>query len=137
MQPSDSPFYECVKAALESIVRVDHIIDENRLLDHMRREDAAQVAALVDAHLVSYSRAAHLADSLGLYLFSVVPKHHWLWHWAARAMWMHPCKSSTMEDEHFVGIIKTVAKNCTHSAPLHKVPLFLMERYRWAMSLAD
>ena len=132
-----SVFIDPVRTCMEQMVSIHDILDESRFLDFLDEADAAQLKTHVDVFLQAYSMAAHYAIRANLPVFTVAPKHHWLWHWADRAKLLNPRKGNEMLDEHFVGIMKDVGKTCTCSTPLHGVPAALMNKYRWGMHFQD
>ena len=130
---SRSVFKKPVDKAFEAQVQVQSILADNKFNDFLPLGDAKKLADGVDEFLMAYACAAAAADNQSSCLFSVVPKHHWYWHWADRARLLNPRKGNCMVDEGFVGIMKDVAATCTANSPTHKVPENLMTKYRWGV----
>ncbi len=111
------------------------MLDECRFQLFLSPVMAAEIETKVDEFLVTYSSLASTADSEGDAVFAVVPKHHYMWHWAQRAAYMNPRRGNTSIDEDFVGKMKEVCQRCTASTALFSVPSALMAKCRWGMQL--
>ena len=97
--------------------------------------DAILLARHVDKVLVKHSLLANWADTEGHLLFDVAPKHHVLWHMGQQARYLNPRESNTMLDETFMGVIKDLAKSCSHGSDAHRIHLNAVEKYRRALHL--
>jgi hypothetical protein len=127
---SSSEEDQWVQECLDLQCSVQELVDSSAPLMFLAPGEARLLLALVERFLVLYSRLGRAADGRGDLLWAMVPKFHWLWHWAWRAQYLHPRRGACMTDEDFVGRLKEVAKACTHSTPLHRVPVSIVAKYR-------
>ena len=86
-----------------------------------------------DLLLKKYVIVAQAADAREELLFSIVPKHHWMWHLAHRSQYLNPRRGNTMVDEDFVGHVKTLVQACVHGTKPHMVPIKVAEKMVWAL----
>ena len=91
----------------------------------------------IDKVLSIYTWLADEATKCGDLLWSVVPKHHWLWHLAERCQYLHPRRGATLIDEDFVKHVREIVRACTRATPLHKIPGIMIEKYRWGTHLQN
>ena len=93
---------------------------------------AARFDNFVKAFLQEYTLLANRADRIpNLYLFSMTPKFHYLWHLGKRARFLNPRRGNTMVDEDFVGQCKDLVAACASGTEAHRVPEKFLERYNW------
>lgn len=118
---------------LEGQLAIQGLLDEDAADFQMDAESAKELVKLVDKWLANYCRVAHKSTARGELLFSVVPKHHALWHFARKAWNLHPRRGACYADEDFMGTCKQLVKGCVNALPLHKVPLAVLRKYRWGM----
>ena len=122
-----------VEACLTSQVRLQEIIDEEPAALFIEPALAAELPAVADRMLSFYSRLADAANRAGELLWTVAPKHHQLVHICARAAYLHPRRGSCFVDEDFMRRVKGIVQACTAATPLHRVPMTLLQKYRWGM----
>jgi hypothetical protein len=92
-----------------------------------------ELRRLIDQHLGWYSKLAADAIRAGDLLWTLAPKHQWLWHLGHEAQFLHPRRSSCLQDEDFMGRIKHIVCSSTSGTALHQVPLTVIRKYRWGM----
>ena len=122
-----------VEACLAAQVRLQEIMDDEPRAFLMDEGLARELRAVADRMLSFYARLAHAANEAGDLLWTVAPKHHQLWHLCAKAIYMHPRRGACYIDEDFMKRVKAIVQACTAATPLHKVPLTLLQKYRWGM----
>ena len=118
---------------LEGQLAIQGLLDEDAADFQMEPDSAKELVKLVDKWLANYCRVANASTARGELLFSVVPKHHALWHFARKASNLHPRRGACYADEDFMGTCKQLVKGCVNALPLHKVPLAVLRKYRWGM----
>ena len=130
---SEIPEHGLVRDVLRAQVRIQELIDEDADMLFMEPAKSRELRTVVDRMLHLYCTLAAGADASGELLWNVVPKFHWAWHLAHRSQYVHPRRGACLLDEDWIGRIKDVAKSCTSSTPLHKVPHTLATKYHWGM----
>ena len=126
---------------LRMITALEHLLEMQRILDAHKYdcffpvEVARDFRGVVDQFLADYTWLGVQADRLHLFLFSGVPKLHWLWHMAHRAHYLNPRRAACFIDEDFVGRVKKIAVRCTAASALHRVPTYVMQKYRWLLHM--
>lgn len=124
---------EWVARALDTLCAMQELLDEDSRQFFMAVPQVAEFRLLIDEHLTWYCKLAGKADSVGDLLWTLAPKHHWLWHMGWKSQFLHPRRSACYQDEDFMKVVKSIVKACTASTPLHKVPLYVLHKYRWGM----
>ena len=122
-----------IAKALESSVEVQKIIDEYDRDDFLPIDAADSLFKAVKNYLAEYSFAAHDANEAGELLFTVAPKHHMMYHWGAKAKFLHPRKSACFGDEGYVGIVKHIVRASTAGMPLHQIAATVTTKHRWGL----
>ena len=97
----------------------------------LAQADALLFQTTVDLLLAEYTRLGHQADALGLLLWPYMPKFHWLFHLAQRALFLSPRRAACLLGEDFMGEIKKVLQHCTRGTVLHEIPGKMFAKYRW------
>lgn len=120
-----------VQRVLEFQVELQSILSDNAASNFLPKRAADRLKTITMKHLQEYSILATEADARGDLLFTVAPKHHWMWHLSDRAKYINPRRSNTFIDEDFVGKIKEVAKSVVHGTESHMIPLALFEKFSW------
>ncbi len=90
---------------------------------------------VMDTFLGCYTYLGNAANASDMLCFSAVPKLHWAWHLAYRAFWLNPRRVACFLDEDFVKYMKHFAGRCGCSTQLHRVPLFMFQKYRYGAEL--
>ena len=122
-----------VGSLLDNQVRFQNLLDEDATDFQMEPGRARELCEVTDLVVGTYCRLAAAADRDGKLLWSVVPKHHMLWHFARKAKWLHPRRGACYQDEDFMGTVKALVEGCTRAIPLHKVASTVLTKYRWGM----
>ena len=99
----------------------------------MPRADVDRLQVTIDLFLQEYTQLGTCADELGLLLWPMRPKFHWLWHLGQRARYISPRRAACFLDEDYLGKLKKVLAHCTPGLALHKVPAKFLARYRWGI----
>jgi len=127
---------DLVLECLQHLMSIQEIVDDgakdlfldkaesNRLIDHAR------------SFLQKYSHLAKAAFDENDCLWSVIPKCHFMWHWADQSKYISPRRAACFIDEDFVGKIKTVVKSVMHGTAAHRAsePVcrkFITAKERW------
>ena len=97
---------------------------------------ARRFKALVNTFREGYSLLANAADREGICLFSIAPKHHWLWHLGDRALLLNPRKACCLLDEDYVDKIKLVVAANSHGNPTHEIQNKVAEQYHYGFWFA-
>ena len=124
---------EPVKTLLGVLVQLQQLLAEFASDCFLPVAEAQRFKALVDDFLRRYTILANKADEQGLCLWSVVPKHHWLWHLAQKSTHLNPRANCCMIDEDYVGILKDVVSSSTLGTAMKGVPAKVAEKIRWSM----
>lgn len=122
-------------SGLASLLQINEILDDYRGDAFLPINIALEFRTVMDKFLESYTHLGIAADASGILCFSAVPKLHWAWHLAYRAYWLNPRRVACFLDEDFVKYMKQLASRCACSTQLHRVPIFLMEKYRYGVEL--
>ena len=117
---------------IENQVELQQILAEHKRECLLPEDAALRFKSLVGDILHDYSVLAHKADLEGLFLWSMTPKWHWLYHLAERASYINPRMACCMVDEDYVGQLKVIVASCAQGTPSHKVPEKVSEKLRWA-----
>ena len=115
------PDHDRVSLMLRALVDLQAILHDSRHLPILPIAHALKFRDLVRGFLKDYALLANSADREKASLYSLVPKHHWLWHLADRALFINPRRSCCLLDEDYVGKIKLVVASCAFGTPLHNV----------------
>jgi hypothetical protein len=129
-----SPMDRLVAELLQTQQVIQELLDAEASEFQMSSESARELSKATDKLLATYSRAAVAANELGELLFSVVPKHHMLWHFSRKAWHLHPRRGACSTDEDYMSAVKQLVKGCMHALPLQKIPLALLQKYRWGLA---
>ena len=124
-----------VVEALSALLRVQDTLDEYKGDCFLPCAVALQFRVDMDIFLSAYTHLGVQADARSSLLFSAVPKLHWAWHLAHRAMYLNPRRAACFIDEDFVKHMKTLGTRCTASTPLHKVVPAMMVKYTYGVGL--
>lgn len=124
---------QLVSIVLQEQLTFQALIDEDADMFQMEAESAKQLPKTVDRLLATYARLAFEANQQGELLWSMVPKHHMLWHFARKAWCLHPRRGACYSDEDFMGVVKRLVQGCTSATELHKVASTVLKKYRWGM----
>ena len=116
---------------LQTLVEMQHILHSHNKEPILPMDVALRFQALVRTFLRAYSLLANSADREGICLFSIVPKHHWLWHMGGRALLVNPMKSCCLLDEDYAGKIKMVVIANSHGNPTHEIQNKVAEQWRY------
>ena len=127
----DNKVASCLAHLLDFTNVVDTYNDEN----FMTLRDADHLKSSVHAFMHDYIWLALKADARELKLFSATPKLHWLWHWAARALYLSPRRGACWGDEDLMRLFKGLAQSCAPGRQLHLVPHAMAVKYRYARSV--
>ena len=115
----DTYEYETVRQLLSRQCEVQDILSDHSGNLFLPVAAAERFKKVVDDVLRLYTVLANKADGEGLLLWSVVPKHHWLWHLASKSALLNPRAGCCMVDEDYVGQIKhIVASSVTGSTTM-------------------
>ena len=128
------PDHDRVSLMLRALVDLQAILHDNRHLPMLPIAHALKFRDLVRGFLKDYALLANSADREKASLYALVPKHHWLWHLADRALFINPRRSCCLLDEDYVGKIKLVVASCAFGTPLHNVQSKAAEQYRYGFS---
>ena len=120
---------------LESLGKLNFMLDDYKGDAFLPVGKALEFRVIMDTFLSAYTKLGNAADESDDLCFSAVPKLHWAWHLAYRAYWLNPRRVACFLDEDFVKYMKQLASRCGCSTQLHRVPLFLMEKYRYGVEL--
>lgn len=97
-----------------------------------------EASALLFEHtkilLVHYSWLASDACARGKLNWSIVPKHHFMWHLAEQARFVHPRCTWTYLDEDFMNVIVHIARSSS-SVGMLQIADAVVLKYRAAMQL--
>jgi hypothetical protein len=118
-------------------VEFQEILSEHSEKTHLPRAAAESLRSKVHQWLREYSALASQSDREGKLLFALVPKHHYLYHLADRALWLNPRRSCCFVDEDFVGVLKNVVAASSFGSEPHHVPGKVMEKYVWGFAVLD
>ena len=99
----------------------------------MPRESHRELVLCTERMVNAYSWLATQADAKGLLVFSLVPKLHWVWHMANKAIYSNPRRVACWLDEDHMKHLKRLATSCTHGGARHLVPAAMLKKLRWAM----
>jgi hypothetical protein len=123
-----------VAELLQTQQLVQNLLDESSAEFQMDEESARELPKATDRLLATYSRAAHAANAMGELLFSVVPKHHMLYHFSRKAWYLHPRRGACYADEDYMSTIKQLVKGSVNALPLQKKPSAILNKYRWGLA---
>ena len=85
---------------------------------------------LVSHHvLLHYSFCARFASDRGIFRWNIKPKHHYFYHLAIAAKYVHPRMGWTYGDEDFVGRIAKIAKSCVFGNGPYRFAQHMMLKY--------
>ena len=91
------------------------------------KEEAEEVLKVAHEPLLHYSVLSRIATDLQECLFIVEPKHHFFWHVAKNASYIHPRLAWTYADEDFIGRVAKVAASCVQgTGPLRLSKILMM-----------
>ena len=124
---------DLIAAALSHLLDAQNVLSDSAKLPFLPGDDSSKLQRHIDSFLQAYQALAHQADLQGELLWSIVPKHHALWHLAARSRYLHPRRGNCCIDESFVGVIKEIVRSCTHGLEPHLVSSRVMENYRFGL----
>jgi hypothetical protein len=124
-----------VVVGLEALLKLNTILDDFKGDAFFPVDQAIEFRCTMDAFLDSYNYLGNAANAADLLCFSGVPKLHWAWHLAYRSFWLNPRRVACFLDEDFVKYMKQLASRCGCSTQLHKVPLFMFQKYRFGAEL--
>ena len=120
-----------IRNMLRKLVELQGILHDHSHLPLLPDDDAHRFRGLIRGFLKDYSLLANSADREQVLLFSVVPKHHWLWHLGERALLINPRKSCCLLDEDYVGHFKLLVAACAHGNAAHNIQFKVAEQYRY------
>ena len=121
---------------LMSQLTVQDMLSETSGDFFLSESDVATVRRCVDRVLQMYTLLANRADQRGVCLYNMIPKTHFLWHFADKCCYLHPRKGNTMIDEDYVGLMKKVVQSCVSATSQNAVPESVMEKVRWGQHFA-
>ena len=133
-----APGWEHVAMAvlgLESLCTLNCILDDYKGDAFFPIDKAIHFRSAMDSFLHCYTYLGNAANAANMLCFSAVPKLHWAWHLAYRAFWLNPRRVACFLDEDFVKYMKQLAGRCGCSTQLHRVPLFMFQKYRYGAEL--
>ena len=128
----DTYEYETVRQLLSRQCEAQDILSANSGSLFLPIAAAERFKKVVDDVLRLYTVLANKADGEGLLLWSVVPKHHWLWHLASKSAFLNPRAGCCMVDEDYVGQIKHIVASSVSGSSMEAVPTKVFEKIRWA-----
>ena len=128
--PADKD-HSIISRMLRQLEDMQKILSDNSKLAILPLAEAHKLRKLVNGFLKDYSLCANAADREKVCLFSVVPKHHWLWHLGQRAEFVNPRKSCCLLDESYIGQFKHVVAACSHGNASHNIQNKVAEQYRY------
>ena len=97
------------------------ILHANAMEPFLPQSQRTKFRALIIEFVLVYCVLANKADTEKKMLFTVAPKHHYMWHLGYRSMFLNPRVGNTMLDEDFVGRCKDVVQACAHgTSHFHK-----------------
>ena len=121
---------------LEAQLDMQTVLSDTALELFLAVDEATHVRECVDKILMRYTLLANAADARGATAFNLVPKFHFLWHFADKCIYLHPRRGNTMVDEDYVGLVKKVVHSCVWATGPSKVPETVAEQIRWGQLFA-
>ena len=83
--------------------------------------------------LVMWSLVAIHTDHKGWNIWNTSTKPHHLHHRDEKAMSLNPRKGSTMVEDTFMGVAKTIARSCINAIDDLNMPKDVMDKCSWAL----
>ena len=127
------PDYALVRKCLDAQLAVHQVLDDHREDMFIPLAAAARLKKFVDIFLHHYTMLAGNSDAVNELLWSVVPKHHWLYHLSRRAEWLNPRCGDTSIDEDFLGKLKGIVTSCSAGSSLRLIGDKALSKYRWGL----
>jgi len=127
--------HDHIGLVFENLCKIDDILDELNLELFLPRAAATTLMSAVENHLLHYGHLSYLADRQGHLLFTAAPKHHMMYHWGAKAMFLNPRRTACFLDDDYVNVIKNIARSCTAGLKLHKIVASVAVKHRWGLHM--
>lgn len=132
---NDNDEHKLIAEALGSHSCFAAIIDNYATELFLPPDQACEFQQHIITFLTKYSELGHLADARGDLLWNMTTKFHWLYHLGQRSHYLCPRRGACWIDEDYVKQTKDVAQACSAGTPLHQIPVRLVDKMRWGLSI--
>ena len=129
--------HKMIREVLQHQVDLQAILATHSKDPFLPVKKATDFAEITDLLLKKWSILSKNASDRNELLWPMVPKHHWLWHLAQRAMFLNPRVGNCAVDEDAVGRWKDIVAACANGTPAHKIPERFMEKMLWGMQILN
>ena len=126
-----------VRSTLVTLDMMQDILDDYSTECFLPVPVSEKFKQLTDDFLAGYTWLGLRADERGQFLFTAAPKLHYLWHLAARSVFLSPRRVACFIDEDFVKFMKRIAARSTAGTQPHLVPAAVFEKLKWHFHLKD
>ena len=107
------------------------VLDEAGMF--LNDDEHGRVVKYVDECLSTYSALARISMEQGKLRWSMVTKHHFMWHLARQAQWANPKTWWCYGFEDFMGVCRHIAESCTDGTASLKVARRCFDKYLLAL----